>query len=274
MITNFRHDRQKRAERRKLLGYIFIFAVILLVFRTLFFDVFSSIFFRIAQPLWAVERFAGDRWREGKNALLSKESLIAENRRLSEALDFASLEAYARGELRNENEQLKKMLGRVSERSLLLARVLATPGRSPYDTLLIDAGLEEGLTPGMKIFTDGDFVIGEVSRVMKGGATVTLYSSYGNELPVTVGTNSIPATAKGEGGGNFRIALPKGVQVSPGDLVHIPALAPEYVGIVQAVDHPSGGSLQDIYLKWPLNINELAWVYIAIDPHTEVEQPQ
>ena len=264
-LAGFRHDKQRRTERRKLLGYFLLCAIILLVFQTSLFNLLSPIFFQIARPLWVAEHSAVNLWMDVRGLFSFKESLVRENRRLSETLDLVSLEAYSREQLRDENERLRGMLSRVSTRSLLLTRVLATPGRSPYDTLFIDAGLEEGLTSGMKVFTDGDFVIGEISRVMKGGATVMLYSSYGNELSVTVGTSSIPATARGQGGGNFRITLPRGLSVLRGDLVHIPALAPEYVGIVEAVDRPTLGSLQNLYLRWPFNVNELTWVYIAID---------
>ena len=141
--------------------------------------------------------------------------------------------------------------------------VLATPGRSSFDTLIIDAGDVDGVFVGMRVFTDGDFVIGEVSIVFHHSAVVTLYSTPGTELSVTVGTSSIPAISYGQGGGNFLVTLPKGVPVHAGDMVDIPALAPEYAGVVDAVERPKGSSLQNIYLKWPANMNDLKWVYLA-----------
>ncbi|OGZ08271.1 MAG: hypothetical protein A3C13_04485 [Candidatus Lloydbacteria bacterium RIFCSPHIGHO2_02_FULL_50_11] len=224
---------------------------------------FSSFFGTVTRPFLAANFSVAEWWGGNRQMLASKSSLIAENKRLNETLDRMSLGAYSREALRNENERLKAVLGRASGRSLLLARVLATPGRSPYDTLLLDVGQDDGIGIGMKVFVEGDFAIGEVSKVMNASSVVTLYSSYGNELPVTMGSSSIPASAKGVGGGNFRISLPKNAEVAVGDIVHIPSIAPQYAGVVAAVDHPEGSSLQDIYLRWPFNVHTLSWVYIA-----------
>lgn len=263
MTTQFRHDRQRQEQRQKLVGYGILFVLLFVIFRAPIAGVLSSSLFTIFRPI-AVLQSSAEGWWGGLRALVtSKELLASENKRLKEALDGVVLEAYSRQELRDENEQLKAMLGRASGRAFVLARVLANPGRSPYDTLLLDAGSDDGVAVGMKVFVDGDFAIGEVEKVTQQGALVTLYSSYGKELPVSVGSSSVPALAKGEGGGNFRIALPKDVSVSAGDLVHVPALAPEYVAIVTAVDHPEGSSLEDVYIKWPFNMSELTRVYVA-----------
>lgn len=263
MITSFRYDRQQQTKRRKLLSALILFLFVLFFFRTPVANVTSSFFLTIARPFFVANNSVREWLTDGRAFLSSKESLVAENKRLKEALDSVSLGAYSREELRSENEHLKAILGRASGRTLLLAHVLATPGRSPYDTLILDVGQSKGVASGMKVFVPGDFAIGEVSKETNESATVTLYSSYGSELPVVMSSSSVPTLAKGIGGGNFRITLPKDVPVAPGDLVHIPAIAPEYVGVVEAVDSPEGSSLRDIYLKWPFNVNELTWVYIA-----------
>ena len=74
---------------------------------------------------------------------------------------------------------------------------------------------------------------------------------------------SIPAVAHGIGNGNFRIILPKGVDVFENDLVNIPALAPEYLAKVISIERPVGSSLEALYLQLPFNITQLKWVYIA-----------
>lgn len=266
MITGFRHERQRQAKRWKLLGSLLFFVFLLFFFRTQVASMLSSFFGTVARPIFLANSFAREQLTEWRKMLSFKDSLIAENKYLKETLDTVSLEAYSREKLRAENEQLKAALGRASGRPLLLARVLATPGRSPYDTLILDVGWNEGAATGMKVFVDGDFAIGEVSKVMKKSSIVTLYSSYGNEFSVTIGSSSIPALAKGIGGGNFRIALSKDVPIFPGDLVNIPAIAPEYAGVVAAISHQEGSSLQDIYFNWPFNVNELTFAYVAIAP--------
>ena len=265
MTSNFRHDRQRQQQRQKFMGYGLLFVLLFIIFRGPIANVLSSSLFTVFRPIAILQNSAQAWWSDMGTLLTSKELLALENKRLKDALDGITLEAYSHQELREENEQLKAMLGRASGRTFVLARVLANPGRSPYDTLLLDAGSDDGVAVGMKVFVDGDFVIGEVERVVVRGALVTLYSSYGKELPVSIGSSSVPALAKGEGGGNFRIGLPKDIPVSHGDLVRVPALAPEYLAIVAAVDHPDGSSLEDVYLTWPFNIYTLTHVYIATD---------
>jgi len=262
MITGFRHERQKRAAQKRWLAYAAIFVVALIFLRTPLSVAFSSFFATLARPFWVAENSALVWAKDVAQHFSLKQSLIRENARLNDALDSVLLEAYSRERLRAENEELKTALGRADERELLLARVLATPGRSPYDTLVIDVGSDHGLREGMKVSIDGDFAVGAVSRVAKKSAVVELFSSYGNELSVTVGTSSLPAIAKGEGGGNFRITLPKGVSIAVDDLVAIPSFAPQYIGAIEAIEHREGGSLQDLYIRVPFNTHELVWVFV------------
>lgn len=269
--TSFRHDRYKEAAKRRRVGYALLLLVILALLYGPLSAFTSFLLHTTLRPLLMAEYTTLGWVAEARQMLATKQSLIQENERLSDALDLVSLEAYSRERLQRENEELRAALGRAGERDLLLARVLATPGRSPYDTLLIDVGTNEGLLAGMKVETDGNFVLGEVSRVEMKSAVVTLYSSYGKELPVNIGTSSIPAVARGEGGGNFRMTLPRGAPVGVGDLVEIPAFFPHYTGVVEAIERKEGGSLQDLHIKLPLNVNELRWVYVVISERSSGE---
>lgn len=263
MLISSRHDRHIIRRRQRILAGVLFLALCLLVFRTSAENVLSGIFHRIASPIWLLGSYVGDRLKEDQYYFSSKEALYRENILLKETLDLVALEAYSREELRSENTALKEMLGRPQGRALLLARVLATPGNSPYDTLIIDVGTRDGIIPGMKVMSDGDFELGVVSEVYYGSAVATLYSSYGNELPVTIGASSTPAMLYGEGGGGFRAILPKGVSVNEGDLVRIPAIAPTYAGVIRTVSRPEGSSLQAVFLRWPMNINTIRYVYVV-----------
>ncbi|OGZ07948.1 MAG: hypothetical protein A3C93_06435 [Candidatus Lloydbacteria bacterium RIFCSPHIGHO2_02_FULL_54_17] len=263
-LTGFRHDKHNVSRRKRWIIYASLFIVVLVVLRTPLADSFAYLSLTIARPFWSAGSFSSQWLEETGTLFRSKRSLVEENIRLKDALDSAALEAYSRDRLRGENEDLKGALGRTEKRDILLARVIAAPGRSPYDTLVVDVGSDHGVLAGMKVLFDGDFVIGTVDRVAAGSAVVTLFSSHGTELPVTVGTSSVPATMTGEGGGNFRITLPRGVSVFRGDLVEIPAFAPSYAGVVEAVEEREGGSLEDLFVQWPFNVNELRFIYVVL----------
>lgn len=272
-LTGFRHDKEKVAKRRKVLGIIFIFALVVLIFRTPAERWLASAIQFIARPLWGAQVSVQSMLENSSYLLRSRASLAAENAALQNSLDLVANEAHSRETLRNENDILKQMLGRHAGRDFMLARVLYSPGGVPYDTMVIDVGSDHGVAVGMKVFVDGDFILGDVEKVYGRSSVVTLYSSSGNELPVLVGTSTVPATAYGSGGGNFRIILPRGVPASVGDLISIPSLAPTYLGTIDAIERPDGSSLQAIYFKWPMNVFEEQWVYVELRDELSVEEP-
>lgn len=272
-LTGFRHDKEKTAKRRKILGVLFVFALVVLIFRTPAERWLGAALQFIARPLWGAQESVQSMLANSSYLLRSRASLAAENASLQNSLDLVALEAHSREALRAENDRLKQMLGRHAGRDFMLARVLYSPGGVPYDTMVIDAGSDHGVAVGMRVYIDGDFVLGQVEKVYGRSSVVTLYSSSGNELPVLVGTSTVPATAYGSGGGNFRVVLPRGVPASAGDLISLPSLAPTYLGTIDAIERPEGSSLQAIYFKWPVNIFQEQWVYVELHDEVEIEAP-
>lgn len=263
MITSFRHDEQKKLKRRKILLLILAFSLLLLSLRGPVSNTLGGIFAVLGKPFWFIRDEVVIKYQSVATALTSKASLEAENNHLKDVLDEVALGAYSRDELRVENDNLKAMLGRQTEYTYTLARILSAPPVSSYDTLLLDAGEDQGVFVGMQAFSQGDFKVGEVSRVWGRTALVALYSTPNTQLSVTIGSSSIPAIAWGLGGGNLRIILPRGVKVVVGDLVSIPALSPQYAGTVDAIDRPEGSSLEAIYVRLPFDLYKEKWLYLA-----------
>jgi cell shape-determining protein MreC len=134
---------------------------------------------------------------------------------------------------------------------------------------VLDVGKDDGVMVGMQVFTDGDFVLGEITQIFGHSAVATLYSASGNQLTAYIGATSTPTTAYGVGGGNFRAVLPKGIDIAIGDTVDIPSLAPAYLGLVEAVVRSEHSSLQEIYFRWPINLTALRYVYIGMPYYPE-----
>lgn len=264
MITSFRHDKAARTKKRARLAILAGSVALLFTVEVFFSGALGHVFHTITRPLWVASGWASERTADVQSYFRSKASLARENVRLMEALERAAVDSTTRETLRAENDELKAILGRSREYDILLAAVLARPDRSPYDTLVIDIGADAGVIEGAKVFADGDFVVGEVARVYGRSSVVSLYSSSGWQLPVLVGTSSIAATAEGEGGGNFRIVLPRGLDVNEGAVITLPAVGPEFTGIVERIDRPESSSFQTIFFKLPFNIQELRYVYIAL----------
>src|SRR3989344_3200481 len=269
-LTGFRHDNEKKAQRKKTLLVLVALVLLIVVFHSPLEGVFSGVSQYVARPFFIARANVVDYFSITRSYFSSKKTLMSKNAELRSAIDLLLAEAYSREVYRKENEALKSVLGRdTTHSSLLLSRVLASPGRAPYDTLIIDAGSNLGVVVGTPVQSDGNFVIGEVTKVYAASAIVTLYSSSGNELPVTVGSSSIPTIAYGVGGGNFRIILPKGILVLKRDVIEITSLTPLFAGVVEEAYSPEGSSLQEIYFKFPMNVHELRFVYLDV-PTTPV----
>jgi cell shape-determining protein MreC len=259
---SFRQDVALRRKKHRVLFVCAVLAILLLLLRTPVEHYLSAFFHRTLGPVLRIEVIIYDAWASQRAYFLSKKSLLEDNVRLKQTIDSMLAEGYAQEILRQENRELKAVLGRETERSLLLARVLAAPGMAPYDTLIIDVGEDAGLFPGVSVFADGDFLIGEVSQVFQQSAIVTLYSSSGNALEVRLGATSTPTLAHGAGGGTFRATVPKGLQIGVGDTVEVPAISPSFVGVVTGVLRPENSSLQDLFFALPMNVHELRFVYL------------
>jgi cell shape-determining protein MreC len=61
----------------------------------------------------------------------------------------------------------------------VMAGVLARPPESPYDTLVLSSGLDDGIALGMRVFGPGGVPIGTISQVTADFSRVTLFSSPG-----------------------------------------------------------------------------------------------
>ena len=264
MIVSFRHDQQRISRRRRFLGALFAISLVMFIARVPLSNALGGTLALLGTPLWHAKAYLADRTEETRALLSSKVDLAAENTRLRAEIDSIIVESLARDTLRTENTLLKEKLGRAPEGSLLVSRVLSAPASSPYDTFIIDVGTRLGVTIGMEVFGDGDFVIGEVTRVWQESSVVTLYSAPEATVSASIGTSSIPAVAHGVGGGNFRITLPKGLVVKEGDVVEMPALSPSYLGVVGGVVRPEGSSLQVIFTSLPFNIYEQRLVFVSL----------
>jgi len=164
-----------------------------------------------------------------------------------------------------ENEALKTRLGRLPEgTSTTLATVLLRPPATPYDTLVLDVGLSEGVAAGDLVFAAGSVVVGRVTEVYRSTSRATLFSAPGqsHETVLVTEAASVPLVVEGQGGGSFVGRLPQGIVVSAGDSVVFPDLMPVFVARVSATETAPGESFQTVYMQLPVNPFWLQYVEV------------
>lgn len=236
--------------------------LVLIILDSLSFSFTSRVVQTIAAPLLKTENTLTQPFQGFFAYFASKRSLEEENRRLKEHAELMRLEALNARTLLAENTELKKLLGReVDVSKNILAVVLLKPSFTPYDTLIVDVGNDVGVEVHNRVVVAG-IPVGRVMEVYPHSSLVKLYSSAGEEFQVLIGERYIEATAKGQGGGSFEIALPKDVEVKKGDLISIPSIITNTFALVEEIHETENESFKYVYFRSPVSISEMKWVYI------------
>ncbi|MEX0933810.1 MAG: rod shape-determining protein MreC [Candidatus Paceibacterota bacterium] len=252
------HLRQyKKPRTRKSL--IALMGVILILVLFIASESTSSFFSRL------LTSFAGPFWEAP--ALLfqgTEESMRAQE--LEQEITTLRMRSLSRDLLVEENRQLKALLGREDTiPTTLLSVVLVKPTQTPYDTLIIDTGSDDKVKEGDRVLFGSDVVIGKVEKVYRSTSLVRLFSSPGEEIGVLVGERGLSATAYGRGGGNFIMEIPRGIEIKEGDVVFLPSLVIQILGVVSVVEKHPGSSFQKILFRSPVMMQHLRWVEVLIN---------
>ena len=226
-----------------------------------------EILFSAGSPLWSLKNSVTSFVTENINLLNSKEELIKQNLLLEQQIKSSEQNVALNYLLRKENDDLKNILDRKKgTQNLLLSSVLVKPFLSPYDTLIIDVGSSSGITINDKVLADGNTYIGYVSDVYDNTSKVVLYSSPGQKVKVLMGNNNVEKEAVGQGGGNFKVQLPRESDVKEGDSITFPSISTNIFGVVEKVEFKESDTFQSVLFKNPANIAELKWVEVILSP--------
>ncbi|OIO32207.1 hypothetical protein AUJ44_02950 [Candidatus Nomurabacteria bacterium CG1_02_47_685] len=227
--------KQRNIQKRTITFFVTVGLVSIFLFADGYGFLSRSVGF-MAVSLWKTQNYAGNLWGGFRNLVRSKKSLVDENTKLKEDLRVLSMKLLDRNLLFEENLDLKEAMGRSVLDRTVLASVLAGPGQSLYDTLIIDIGEDFGVEIGDEVLYAGNIMIGKVTEVLKRSSKVVLFSSPGELTDVLVGDEKITTTAKGRAGGNYEIRLPRDIAIAEGDVVLLPGIMPRIVGYVEYID--------------------------------------
>ena len=245
-------DQFKKTVRIAVGGSIGILILIQIFIPHFFPAVITSIF----SPFWRTE------FSIQSGSLRSPSMILSENEDLKRQLTDAQVRLTTIHAIETENAELKAMLNRASSTTHILAAVLKRPPASRYDELIIDAGSEEGISSTSLVYASGNVLIGHVSDVLSHTSKVTLFSSPGQQYEVLIGASHAPATAIGQGGGQYKVQLSRDVKVSEGDMVIEPSLNDTAFGIVTDVESDPTQPFERVSFAPPVNVYQLRWVFV------------
>lgn len=164
-----------------------------------------------------------------------------------------------------ENNELRTLL-HASSTPRTIAGIIATPPYTPYDTIILDRGSEEGVVVHAPVFYGSGKVLGYVQATLPHTALVTLFSSPNLETTVYVYGPNIFATAYGEGGGVTRISVPQGVKLEKGNTVILPSIDSGALGTITDIQSIPTEPEQHGYITFDTPLQSIRLVSIGKQP--------
>ncbi|HUD04088.1 MAG TPA: rod shape-determining protein MreC [Candidatus Paceibacterota bacterium] len=243
---------------------VFIFIAVIILF-TLFRSFWLQIFYDVSTPFVFVKNSISSSFGNLTSGFQSSQFLAEQNSELKQDIDHLNTALLSMQALETENTSLSKMVGNLSAgspRKTVIAQVLFAPPSSPYDTLIIQAGVKDAIAVGNPVFADDGTPIGTIAEVDGAFSKVSLYSSPGTSLSVIVGKEHLDASAIGEGSGNFSMKIPVADAPSVGDAVYMPQFQPTALGAVSKVSFAPSDSFATVLFSFPTNIFTLSYVTI------------
>ena len=208
------------------------------------FAIFDAAIISLIAPVWRTENVV-------IRALNPEDTLVEENTMLREKI--FSLEA----------ELVSIQTGRRPESNIITAAVLTHPPQTPYDSIIIDAGLNESIGLDSEVYLPDGSAFGLVSEVFSKRARVKLFSTAGEETNAVLERGNVPVVLVGSGGGNFKIILPRDVVVEVGDKILNPYTDARLLAVVEEVVIGSTDSFQEVLARSPANIFTLRFVFVT-----------
>ncbi len=222
----------------------------------------SNFFTRIATPIWKAEIAFTDVFL--KEVFTSKKDLIKQNEILKARISENEVGIKKFELLEKENNELKEIFLRsVGDRNII-ATILSKPNQSPYGTLIIDVGSDDGVSPDDLVFAHGNVAIGEIESVDKKNSRVILFSAPGYISQVTLEDTGRYFNARGRGAGDFEINFPRDLDVEDGQIFLYPSIHNYVVGVVERVIFDPRDSYKKVLFRSAANVQELKWVQVRL----------
>ncbi len=228
-----RESSHRSSKRTKILR-IFVVTLICVLCVFLFHTAIGKITALVTTPIFSFTDWVQNSMAPLPSYIRSRTELLDEIHALKTTISIQSGADATIALLQTENDSLKSLLGAQKEERIA-AGVIAQPPRMPYDALLIDRGEDDGIHEGSVVYHVNDHAIGFVSKVFKGSALVTLYSSNGVTGTAYIFGPNTYVSMYGEGGGVIRLSVPQGITVLTGNVVVLPGLSAGILGLVSEV---------------------------------------
>lgn len=259
-------DKKQIIKRKKIIRNIIGFGVFFILSALGVLSWTGQLFNYIGKPIWKTENFITTGLYDINYLFRTKASISNENHNLIEENSSIRTTMIDYQILKDENNQLKEMIGRLpSKNNFVLGNILTKPNHSPYDTIIIDVGDSIGIKSGNLVYADGNIPIGNVNKVYNNTSLITLYTNPGQKTEGFMNGTNASVELIGRGGGNFEMIIPIELLVEKGVIVYLPGSNSEVLALVEEVISKPSDPFKKVILSSPINVQNLKWVEVKKD---------
>ena len=219
----------------------------------------------ILSPLWTIGRGLRN-FSSGLTGLFAnKIKLTTENTQLRTIINQQATALLNKNILEAENTTLRQIINRAPDPlPLMIGRFINDGRQFPEGQATIDIGVqsvENQLVPGTIVVSAGSVVLGELTEIYGTKAKMSFYSSSGEHFLAQLGETHIPIELTGRGAGNFIASLPRDLPVAMNEQATLVIAGHDFViAVVSDIQRTAENSFQEVFLRTPVNIPQLAWV--------------
>lgn len=265
MIHQFQ-DKKQIIQRKKIIRNIIGFGAFIILASIGFLSLTGQLFNYAGTPVWKTENFISKGLYNINYFFRSKAALSDENHNLIDEISNIRLTMIDYNILKEENAQLKELLGRIPDKNnYILGNILTKPNHSPYDTIIIDVGNNLGIRGGELVYSDGNIPIGNINKVYKNSSLVTLYTNPGQRTEGFIDGTNTSVELTGRGGGNFEMIIPIELSIEKGTIIYLPGNNLEVLGTVEEIISKPSDPFKKAILSSPVNVQNLKWVEVKKD---------
>ncbi len=247
-------------QKNKKIGYrkyivIGVFFIILSLFGVFFKGVIQG----IASPILNIHTGIFSGLGNLSAYFKSKSELQKTNKELLEQNQDFKIQLLTLESVKKENEDLKNQMQFIDpENKVVVTKIITKPPFSPFDTFMINSN--DQIKKDQKVFYK-KMLVGRVIETYNRTAIIKLYSSSGDKVPVQLQGNEFEA--EGQGNLSFKIKIPKSLVVEKNTPIYS-SETNSILGVVQSIYSDEASAFQDVYFKYPVNINDLEYVEVSI----------
>jgi rod shape-determining protein MreC len=218
---------------------------------------------RITSPIWKGQNFVSNSIRYSAEMFRSKRSLAIENANLKKRImSYDEIIMNARA-TNDKYEELLSVFGRDIRNVGIPATVLIHPPETAYDILVLDAGSNLGVSENDLVSTPDGVALGRVSEVFDHTSKMRLFTSSTVQTNAVLERDSVSISLLGQGGGNFKIILPRDMDVQAGDRILTSGLDSSLIAVVSSITQKPTDAFKEVLATTPINIYTHRYVVIS-----------